>query len=126
MAGIHVYNKNNEEHYGENVVYCGRGSILGNPYTHIKDKKTKALFVVSNREEAIDNYSHYFDVMYGSNVDFTNAIDSIYEKYKRGEDVYLSCYCKPQSCHCDIIVKKLTQRLVRERLKKFKDGQDIK
>ena len=36
MAVI-VYNKNHEEHYGDNVFYIGRGSVFGNPFTHIKD-----------------------------------------------------------------------------------------
>lgn len=117
MAGIHVYNKNNEEHYGPNVFYIGRGSVLGNPWTHIKDKKTLAKFVVKDRDTAIDNYDHYFDVMYGSDVKFTEAVDKIYEAYKAGEDVYLECFCKPLRCHGDIIADKLTQRLVRERIK---------
>lgn len=35
MAVI-VYNKNHEEHYGDNVFYIGRGSVFGNPFTHIR------------------------------------------------------------------------------------------
>ena len=116
MSGIHVYNLTREEHFGDNTFYCGRGSILGNPYTHIKDRETKAKFVVRNREEAIEKYAHYFDVMCGSNSEFTNAVDRIYKKYKAGEDVYLGCYCKPQSCHCDVIVDRLRRRLIKEKL----------
>lgn len=117
MAGIHVYNLTAEEHTGHNVFYCGRGSILGNPYTDIKDKETKARFVVSTREEAIERYSHYFDVMNGSNLRFQRAVNEIYTKYKNGEDVYLGCYCHPKHCHCDIIVDKLRKRLIREKIK---------
>ena len=81
MSGIHVYNITTEEHNGDNVFYCGRGSVLGNP-----------------------------------NLRFKSAVDEIYEKYKNGDDVWLGCYCKPKSCHCDIIVDKLRKRLVKEKV----------
>lgn len=117
MSGIHVYNITKEEHTGPNVFYCGRGSVLGNPWTHISDKNTKAKYVVKTREEAIEKYGHYFDIMYGSNIMFTKAVDEIYKKYKNGEDVYLGCYCKDKACHCDIIVEKLRKKLIKEKLK---------
>ena len=40
-------------------VYIGRGSIWGNPYTHIKDRETKALYIVGTRKEAISKYKEY-------------------------------------------------------------------
>ena len=120
MSGFHVYNITKEEHFGENSFYCGRGSVLGNPYTHIKDKETKARYVVRDRDEAIDRYSGYFDVMYGGNKEFTKAVDEIYSLYKAGKDVYLGCYCKPQRCHCDVIVDKLRKRLVKEKISSIK------
>lgn len=116
MSGFHVYNITKEEHFGDNSFYCGRGSVLGNPYTHIKDKETKARYIVKDRDEAIDRYSAYFDVMYGGNKEFTRAVDEIYEKYRDGGDVWLGCYCKPQRCHCDVIVDKLRKRLVKEKI----------
>ena len=120
MCGIHVFNITKEEHLDDNSFYCGRGSILGNPYTHIKDKETKARFIVKDREEAIDRYGSYFDVMYGSNMDFTAVVDEIYEKYKSGEDVWLGCYCKPLSCHCDVIVDRLRKRLLKEKVEEIR------
>lgn len=102
---------------GDNVFYCGRGSVLGNPYTDdIKDKKTKATYIVPTREEAIEKYAEYFDVMCDSNLRFKKAVDEIYRRYKDGEDVWLGCYCHPRSCHCDIIVEKLRKRLIKEKV----------
>ena len=119
--GIYVYNITKECHEGSNNFMCFRGvSILSNPYTHIKNKKTKAAFVVSSREEAIKMYEDYFDKMYGSNIAFTEEVDKIYEKYKNGEDVYLGCYCAPEHCHCDIIKEKLQKRLIKEKIKNLK------
>ena len=115
---IHVYNRNTENHTDDiNNYPIYRPNILGNPYTDIKDKQTLAKYVVSNRDEAIERYSHYFDVMYSGNKEFRRVVDEIYEKYKRGEEVYLECYCKPLPCHGDVIAKKMQQRLLKEKIR---------
>ena len=129
---IYVYNLRVETHNGPNSFYIGRGSVLGNPYTHIKDRKTKAIYEVKDRDEAIDRYSDYFDLMYGSNIAYTKAIDEIYDLYKKGEDVYLGCFCKKYQsneyhndeirCHGDIIKRKLEQRLIKEKIKEKRDA----
>jgi Zn/Cd-binding protein ZinT len=115
---IIVYNRakedfsNNPNNY---PIYRG-GSVLGNPYTDKPLSKTMAIFSAKTREEAIEKYADYFDVQYGHNIEFTNIIDEIYEKYKNGETVYLECYCHPAPCHGDVIVKKLQQRLLKEKI----------
>lgn len=119
---IIVYNRTREDHSNNpNNFPIFRPSILGNPYTEIKDRNTKAMYVVKDREEAIRRYSDYFDIMYGSNEAFTKAVDKIYEKYKKGEDVYLECYCAPKPCHGDIIVEKLRKRLIKEKFAQLKN-----
>ena len=125
---IIVYNRTKEDHTdaGENNYPIYRPSILSNPYTHIKDKKTLAMFVVRNREEAIERYKGYFDRMYSGNAPFKFIIDEMYEKYKNGEDIYLECYCAPLPCHGDIIKDKLEKRLVRERIKEAKEKRNEK
>lgn len=120
--GIYVYNRTKEDYSDKPGNYaCYRPSILSNPYTHIKDKKTLASFVVKTRDEAIDRYSSYFDRMYKGNAPFKYIVDEIYERYKRGEDIYLECYCKPERCHCDVIKEKLEKRLVKEKIKEAKE-----
>jgi len=125
---IIVYNRTKEDHTDKGLSNypAYRGSILGNPYTHIKDKQTKALFIVKTRDEAIDRYEAYFDRMYKGNAPFKYIIDEIYEKYKNGEDVYLECYCKPERCHCDVIKEKLEKRLMKERIKEAKERRNQK
>lgn len=116
---IIVYNRTKEDHSSNAnnyPIYRG-GSILGNPYTHIKDKATKAYCVVDTVEEAIDMYSDYFDLMYEKSEKFKDLIDEIYLKYKSGEDVYLECYCAPKPCHGDIIKRKMERRLLKEKIK---------
>ena len=125
---IYVYNRTKEDYTdkGENNYPIYRGSILGNPYTHIKDKKTLAMFVVKTREEAIERYKGYFDRMYSGNAPFRFLIDEMYEKYKNGEDIYLECYCAPLPCHGDIIKDKLEKRLMKERIKEAKERRNQK
>ena len=120
---IYIYDRNVEDFSAlENNYPIYRGvSILGNPYTHLPIKDTKAMFQCKTREEAIEKYDKYFDIMYGNNIEFTKIIDEMYEKYKNGEDIYLECYCKPQPCHGDIIAKKLQEMLIKEKYKIYKN-----
>ena len=134
MVMIYIYNKRTETH-NKNDFYIGRGSILGNPYSHIKDRKTKAIYEAKDRDDAIDKYSHYFDLMYGSNKAFTQAIDEIFEVYKSGDDVFLGCFCKKYQsneyhndeirCHGDVIKEKLEKRLIKEKIQKLKNENII-
>ena len=120
---IYVYDRNVEDFSAlENNYPIYRGvSILGNPYTHLPVKDTKAMFQCKTREEAIEKYDKYFDIMYGNNIEFTKIIDEMYEKYKNGEDLFLECYCKPQPCHGDIIAKKLQEMFIKEKYKTYKN-----
>lgn len=75
-------------------VYIGRPSIWGNPYTHIKDKNTKAEFIVNSREEAIQKYEEYLR----NQPDLLKLLPTLKNKI-------LGCWCSPKSCHGDIIIK---------------------
>ncbi len=121
---IIVYNRKNETHSdSRNNFRIYRPFILGNPYSWIDDKETKAIYKVRNRDEALKAYDHYFDIMYRSNLKFKKAVDYIYERYKSGEDVYLECYCKPEPCHGDIIKEKLEKRLMKEKIDAMKNAE---
>ena len=123
---IIVYNRGKEDHsaHPNNYPIYRGGSVLGNPYTDKPLKSTLAVFKAKNREEAIQKYDTYFDTQYGRNREFTAVIDEIYEKYKNGETVYLECYCTPLPCHGQIIVKKLQQRLLKEKIKEAKENRN--
>ena len=120
MGKIIVYNTKNEEHTTEpNNYYCGRskdGNPLGNPYTHNGVKTNLAKLSLKTREEAIEAFGKYFDLMYGTDEELTKAFDEIYEHYKKGEDIYLQCFCKPLLCHCDIIADRLQRKLILDKM----------
>lgn len=73
-------------------VYVGRGSKWGNPYSH--KEGTLAEKVVGSRSEAIQKYEEYLL----SNEDLMRDLPKL-----RGK--ILGCWCKPKSCHGDILIK---------------------
>lgn len=93
-----VVNKYKEEY----DVYIGRGSIWGNPYTHITDKKTKAEFIVADRDEAIAMFREYFYNKIESGQITIEQLLSLCSKK-------LGCTCYPKACHGDVIVEVLKE-----------------
>ncbi len=79
-------------------VYIGRGSIWGNPYTHIKDRKTKAKYIVQTRKESIEKYELYLQECINNGSITIEQLRSLVGRT-------LGCHCKPKSCHGDIIIK---------------------
>lgn len=67
------------------TVYCGRPSILGNPFIVGKDG-TRDEVIAKFREHALNN----------------SAVKYAIAKLK--ETDILGCYCKPLPCHCDEII----------------------
>ena len=85
-----VVNKNKSKY----DVYIGRGSKWGNPYTHLNLDSSKAKYKVKTRKEAIEKYKEYLLIGDGKYL-----LDDLHEL----ENKSLGCYCKPKSCHGDIL-----------------------
>lgn len=88
--------------------YIGRGSDLGNPFTHLPLSKTKAYVHVASIEEAI---SCCRDWAKGCMFWDTTIPPVVRDKFLaalktlKADDV-LGCYCKPRhACHGDIIIE---------------------
>ena len=125
MAKFIRYCKTQEQHYGDNVFDVSRPNVLGNPYTHIKDRETKALVKVKNRDEAIDLYGPYFDKMYETDSVFQKEVDRLYDAIKNFDTIYIGCYCKlEERCHSDIIIQKMTQRMMKEILDNIRKNRN--
>jgi hypothetical protein len=73
-------------------VYVGRGSIWGNPYSH--KEGTLAKFVVGSRKEAVEKFEAYLL----SNEELMAKIGEL-----KGKTLW--CFCKPKSCHGDVLLK---------------------
>lgn len=119
MGKIIRYCKLTEDHVGDNVFDVSRTGILGNPYTHIKNRDTKALVKVKTREDAIELYKVYFKRMMESNDQrskpFQREFRKIVDAYKKYDTVYIGCYCHlNESCHGDFIIQEVIRTSVRE------------
>lgn len=80
-------------------VYIGRPSKWGNPFTHIADRRTMAEFIVSSREEAISKYREWILTQ----PDLLNDLHEL-------KDKTLGCWCKPKSCHGDVLLELIEER----------------
>ena len=90
MSETRVVNKYKEPY----DVYIGKVVSGGNPFTHIADKKTKAGFVVSSRDEAIESYRDWL-------LKQPQLLKDLHEL--KGKT--LGCSCKPKQCHGDVLVE---------------------
>ena len=93
-------------------VYIGRGSVFGNPYSHMDG--TTALYKVATREEAIEGYREWFDKERLNNVVMYDKLNRMTDYLiSTGGDIYLVCSCAPKSCHGDIIKEYLDDAVKR-------------
>ena len=83
-------------------VYIGRPSKWGNPFSHIKDGKTLAKNIVSTRDEAIESYREW--ITKGEGRHLLNDIEELRDKV-------LGCWCKPKSCHGDVLLEILLHKI---------------
>lgn len=89
------------------IVYIGRGSKWGNMYSH--KKGTKAAYWVETREKAINAFKQQLWSCIKAQI---ITIDDLLEL----DGKRLACYCSPQACHGDVLVKAV------EWAKKQKEG----
>ncbi len=75
-------------------IYIGRPSIWGNLFSHVD--RSRAKYVVETREEAIEAYFEWILTQ----PKLLSKLESL-----RGKR--LGCWCKPQSCHGDVLVELL-------------------
>lgn len=112
-------------HEGRIDFYIGRGSVLGNEFTHIPEG-TQAKHVVPTREEAIrQNMLALIDKITSREKPVLNELKKLYT-LSENRAVNLVCYCAPKSCHGDNI-KTLISRseLVNGELK-FRGLEELK
>ena len=130
MGKITVYNTHQEDYTYKpnNFLICKTkdGNPLANPFTYNGVKTRLAKLSFKTREEAIDAYKMYFKKMYGLDEGLTKAFDTIYEKYKNGEDIYLQCCCKPLPCHGDFLAEELQRKLIKEKMEERRENNKSK
>jgi len=83
------------------AVYIGRGSIWGDPYSHLPGK-TMAKFVVGSREIAVRKYESYLEDLLEQNPKMIELLKQLH-----GKD--LVCFCAPLHCHGDILQRRAAE-----------------
>ncbi len=104
MSSARVVNKHTAK--PEDLVngfYIGRGSEWGNPYTHLTKGLTKASVQVATRDEACDAYEIYIR-------DRLAKEPGLMERLLLMKDSVLICYCAPQRCHGDTLIKIINEQ----------------
>ena len=95
--------------------YIGRGSSLGNPYTHrkqdLKENKGKALYWVETREEAVKKYKQW--LIHALSNKWTAEYKALYQLVRAAakHDIFLVCFCAPYPCHGDVLKEMIEQLL---------------
>ena len=112
MSTIRVFNlKNKHSDCIGNELYIGRGSVLGNPYTHLPLQRTQAQVQVSSRVEAVKQYEKWLkEKIEQKDEKIIEQLNDIIERLKIG-NVNLMCYCSPLLCHGDVIAKIVKQKI---------------
>lgn len=81
-----------------NQRYIGRGSLFGNPFTHLPLSRTKAQFQVKTEEESIICFESWFRGRLANDL-------NLRQKLLELDGHELVCYCKPAPCHGDVLIK---------------------
>lgn len=93
--------------------YIGRGSPLGNPYSHLAG--TSAAFQVDTRDEAISLYRDWLQGQISiKNPEIVGELDRL-ATIAMQRPLVLECYCKPAACHGDVIADVLTKAIMQHR-----------
>jgi len=75
-------------------VYIGRPSKWGNPFSHLPNSIAK--YKVETRDEAVAKFEEWITKGEGQHL-----LKDLHEL--KGK--VLGCWCKPQSCHGDVLLK---------------------
>lgn len=92
-------------------VYIGRGRGIqnhyGNPFTHL-EKETLAAVKVATREDSIQSFREWLK---GTDYTWVDPVRRLWilDTLKSLQGKILGCWCKPQSCHGDVLVEMIDE-----------------
>ncbi len=100
---IRVVNRRN--YRGHDAVYVGRGTPLGNPYSHLPTGSSQAKFKVETRDEAVDKYAEWLPDAMKTDPMVRKVFEGLVQFYRDFGELTLSCYCAPKRCHAEVIAR---------------------
>lgn len=86
----------------DKTIYCGRPSLLGNPFSHLNTSIAK---FICKQEEVLIKYEEWLNSLTknSSEIKFLQEL----QRFNHSQNICLECWCKPRKCHCDIILYKI-------------------
>lgn len=106
-----VYNKKHNDAPPE-AVYIGRGSVYGNPFTHLT--YGQAVVITPDRETAV----RYYRLWVNGDPDLIKRVNEASrrkygkpwlpptpEEIAQLRDKDVVCWCAPQACHGDVLIE---------------------
>ena len=89
-----------KKYEGDDAIYVGRPSPLGNPFT-VKQH---------GHGTAIDLYKQWLNLQYSTNNRrVIDELDRLAYMLKKDGEIVLSCWCAPKPCHADLIAQAITK-----------------
>lgn len=88
------------------IYYCGRPSILGNPFSCLNNSVAK---YKCEPFEVLPNYENYLWNL-DNNSEQILLLKQIKEESINNE-ICLECWCVPKKCHCELIIKYIEEKL---------------
>ena len=88
--------------WDETVIYVGRPSPLGNPYTHLAG--TVAQYHVPTREDAVIAYATWIRLLQDG-TPAKDMLDQLVQIYRSRGRLTLVCWCSPLRCHADVLAE---------------------
>lgn len=120
MGKIALYNQAEECHTStDNNFYIGKGSVLYTPFIYNGRRTNLDKCTFRTKKECMDAYSRYFDICFSKNKDFQLMVMVIFNKYKKGEDIYLQTD-EYDYGHGEVLVDKIKQMLIKDKLLELK------
>lgn len=117
IAYIKVVNSYHQKQWPDpRVVFCGRGSPVGNPFP-MKDK--------DDRDRVCDLYETHFKKQVDTNDEMILSMGYLLSQARKGV-LYLRCFCAPKRCHTDTIRNYLNDRLAAEGYTLVKEDPSIR
>jgi len=94
MFTIEIVSK--RDYKGNDAIYVGRPSPLGNPFTAAED----------GRDAAIARFKDWLNLQWSSNNRrVCDEIIRLKTLLIKEESIKLMCWCSPKPCHADVIAK---------------------
>lgn len=82
----------------ECIIDVSRTGSLGNPYPMVNSSDSERLRVIEKYRVYLNGHKQK-----GTNLWF--EIKQIADRVKNGEKIALACWCAPNPCHADVIIK---------------------